>query len=414
MTDIYNQSAPGNPPGDTSRKKFQLLDAVHSDLRLSRADICVAHFIINLINAGKGYAWPSQEALVEMTGLSLRTVKRAVARLVRFGILTIQFRGRPGRSNEYVFGKGDSADTLSQAKGDSADTLLVTELCHPFGDTADTPSLTTPVVTTKGVVRTDAGRSPPDGGRARAGEVAPKKAAPDLFEQLWALPWIDKSFKARNAAKRAVVETKARADAPPDDLLVAKAESYLANVPRAEQRWLSVWLRDEGWLCDESPPKPDRASKANGKAAPKPAAIMGGARVRVTDDAQRRAAAEGIRVVGDGEVIMGDYCGQVAVQWPKGNYTYSYEGETSWWDPEDLLVVARAPKANGFRVGTRVRFTDRAIRFWVEQGCRGTDDIGKILELNDDDGTALVDFPHDTAWQEVYQLQIVADQRSGE
>jgi Helix-turn-helix domain len=123
MTDIYNQSAPGNPPGDTSRKKFQLLDAVHSDLRLSRADICVAHFIINLINAGKGYAWPSQEALVEMTGLSLRTVKRAVARLVRFGILTIQFRGRPGRSNEYVFGKGDSADTLSQAKGDSADTL---------------------------------------------------------------------------------------------------------------------------------------------------------------------------------------------------------------------------------------------------------------------------------------------------
>ena len=84
---------------------------------------------------------------------------------------------------------------------------------------------------------------------------------------MWALDWLCKSLKARNAAKRAVDETMARADAPSEDLLVGKAASYLANVPRAEQRWLNIWLKE---ACDETPrAKSDRASKANGK-DPKP------------------------------------------------------------------------------------------------------------------------------------------------
>jgi helix-turn-helix protein len=119
MTDIIDPSAPGNGATTPTQQKFRLLDKVHNDLRLSRADVCVAYFIINLFNPAKGYAWPSQETLVALTGLSLRTVKRAVTRLVAFSIITIKTRGRPGRSNEYVpvFDKGDSAVTLIASKG---------------------------------------------------------------------------------------------------------------------------------------------------------------------------------------------------------------------------------------------------------------------------------------------------------
>jgi len=126
MTDITTSPAAVNGNGTASQQKFRLLDAVHNDRRLSRADVCVAYFIINLFNPDKGYAWPSQETLAELTGLNLRTVKRAVGRLVRFGIVTITFRGRPGRSNEYVpvFVKGVRADTPLRTKGDSADTLM--------------------------------------------------------------------------------------------------------------------------------------------------------------------------------------------------------------------------------------------------------------------------------------------------
>jgi Helix-turn-helix domain len=307
MSNIRNQSAPVNGDATVSEQKLQDFDDRYGDLIRDpgwlawaksqfreaavadtwprQAGLRILIIIIERFNGAKGYAWPSYDELAECTLLSRRTAIRWVARLDRLGWIFIKARstGR-GNANELVLNFDRIADAIAEKaekdrkgdrrKGDSCGGLRserVTDVggLAPETGTSVTPT-TTPTRSENGVLEwTDAGRSPADAGRARAGEVAPKKAAPgSLFERLWALPWIDKSFKARNAAKRAVDETKARADAPPDDLLVAKAESYLAHVPRAEQRWLSVWLRGEGWLCDESPPKPDRAPKANGKAAP--------------------------------------------------------------------------------------------------------------------------------------------------
>src|SRR5262249_40226845 len=103
---------------------------------------------------------------------------------------------------------------------------------------------------------------------------------------LWALDWIDKSLKARRAGKRVVAEVVTRADAPSVDLAEAKAKAYLANTPRAEQRWMHIWLQQEGWLCEERPraSKPERASKA---AKPEPGKRFSpGVRVRNAETAQ--------------------------------------------------------------------------------------------------------------------------------
>jgi hypothetical protein len=268
--------------GDVARK-FRLLDAIHGDRRLSRrVDVCVAYFIINCFNPTKGYAWPSQERLAELIGLSLttkkerdnavKTVRRSVARLVRFGIVHIQAKGRHGHATEYVpnweYGgvgppvtKTNTGATVSEYGGYGVRHTGATVPPHPLPPRSDSV----------GVVRTDAGRSPPAGARARVGEAA------SVFESLWAV-WQNKPSRSRSRAKRAVAEVMARVDAPSPELLLAKAREYVARVPRGEQRWLHIWLLDEeGWTCTESSPRPkvvmpERASKPKAKPQPPSAA----------------------------------------------------------------------------------------------------------------------------------------------
>jgi hypothetical protein len=90
---------------------------------------------------------------------------------------------------------------------------------------------------------------------------------PAVLKQLLSV-WQNKPAKSVKPAKRVIAEVMARDDAPAIELLLAKAREYVANVPPGEQRWLHIWLQDEGWTCDERPRMSERASKANGKAEP--------------------------------------------------------------------------------------------------------------------------------------------------
>jgi hypothetical protein len=270
-----------NGDGDVARKKFRLQRKIHGDLRLTRADICVAFWIIEYYNPARGCAWPSQEKLAELVGLSsktkklahaVKTVSRSVARLVQFGIVRVRTSGRRGHATEYVpyweYGGNGAPETESEYPDTGvADTENTRTAVSEYPDTrvqnTRTPTPAHPLPSRSdsvGMVRTDAGRSPPDGARARAG-----KAESDLFKRLWALPWPNKSLNARRCLKRAVTAIETGADAPSSDLVVAKAESYLASTPRGKQRWAHVWLEGVGWDCDEPRPKPaepERASKA--------------------------------------------------------------------------------------------------------------------------------------------------------
>jgi Helix-turn-helix domain len=102
MTDIIDSPAPGNGANDTSRKKFQLRDRLMGDRQLTEADLRVAYFLVSWFNPAKGCAWPSQATLAEWTGLGLRAVKYATARLVALGLFTVRTRGRRGHATEYV------------------------------------------------------------------------------------------------------------------------------------------------------------------------------------------------------------------------------------------------------------------------------------------------------------------------
>jgi hypothetical protein len=407
MTNIRNQSALVNGDATPSRQKFRLQDKLHGDRRLTDAERCVGYFIIDWYGiGGRDYTFTRHERLAEYTHLDVRTVRRCIARLVALGYITIKTRGRWGRASEYVPVFLPVHEDIALSSCSSAHEDIVLSSCSSAHEdialsghedialsahediAMSTHTPTIPVVQTKGMVWTaDAGALAPDGARTpRGGEAVPEKAVPEeavpeeavpeeavpIFKRLWALPWIDKSFKAKQAGKRAVDETMARADAPPEVLLVAKAESYLANVPRAKQRWLSVWLRDEGWLCDESPAKPERASKANGKAAPERAKPESAPRGEFESEDEYIAREAGFPVgtrVRDkerarmGKVLAGRAHGKVKllVLWDSR--------DRGWYSPSCLEVVAKpAPrepeppspvqlraKEAGLVVGARVR-----------------------------------------------------------
>jgi hypothetical protein len=111
----------------------------------------------------------------------------------------------------------------------------------------------------------DAGRSPPDGGRARAGE-----AASDVFEAWWA----EYPRKEGRAAARKVFDAVLSRGDVSVAVLVSKARQYAtAKAHIADSKYIKQpanWLKEECWLEDPQPPraKSERTAKAKGKAEP--------------------------------------------------------------------------------------------------------------------------------------------------
>lgn len=111
------------------------------------------------------------------------------------------------------------------------------------------------------------GGAPPRGAGADAG--ASDGAA--LFEAFWA---IYPRKEGRAVARKAFDAAMARGVSV--ETLIDGARRYAAAKAHADPNWLkfpATWLRDECWLEDPQPPrrkepKPERAPKANGNAAP--------------------------------------------------------------------------------------------------------------------------------------------------
>jgi hypothetical protein len=390
MTDIHTRSAPVNGTSE----KFRLHAKVHSDRRLTVADVCVAYFLIDRFNSNKGHAWPSQATLAALTGLSVRTVKRAVARLAAFGIITIKTRGRPGRSSQYVpnFGYGDSTDINPDPDGDSADTNMVTELCPQHGDRALSPNPLPSRSDNEGMVRGPAERGlAPDGARRASGADAHASdgAAPDdgdaaalEFEAFWdAYP----RKEGRAAAKKAFAAVRRRG--VPLDILVSKARQYAAaKAHLADPKYIkrpANWLIEECWLEDPQPPglkapKPERAPRASKDGAAKPVEPV--EPVEPDDDEDEYETPEQAIPIGScvwnmsngrkGEVLSvrdiddGPY--MVEVQWESGSISSTPADHLAFEDPltpEERAAAAAAEAArvrrrelqDRFPVGTFVR-----------------------------------------------------------
>ncbi len=64
-----------------TRRKYEWLEAVMHDGRLSASARLVAYEIARHLNKVTGDAWPSQQTIADLLGLGLRTVERAVAEL---------------------------------------------------------------------------------------------------------------------------------------------------------------------------------------------------------------------------------------------------------------------------------------------------------------------------------------------
>ena len=92
-------------PGVTMVKKFDLLVLIHADPNLTAADLRVATQLVWRFNAYIRECFPSIELLATDTGLSTRSVNRAVAKLTDSDGESFWFRLRRGggrrKSNHY-------------------------------------------------------------------------------------------------------------------------------------------------------------------------------------------------------------------------------------------------------------------------------------------------------------------------
>jgi hypothetical protein len=249
---------------DVAAKKWNLLKEIAKTPALSAsADYAIAILLVNYFNRLKGCAWPSEETLAAETGRSLRSVQYAIARLLAFRIFFRQYRGRgEGRSNEYVPNWDYTAESCGLPLSLPAESCGINPQDSTGKVGVNPPDLAshkpTPPV---GISRRegedpDAGRSPADAARARAGEAAPADDASkrnavvsDAVNRVWAV-WYFKPPGSFKLAKRAIADLLARVDAPAVGDLVRKAAAFAATRRR---RWLHMWItEDEGWREDDA------------------------------------------------------------------------------------------------------------------------------------------------------------------
>lgn len=82
--------------------KFDLLDALAVDRRLSPLHFRVAYCLLQFMNSRTGRIYPGQDLLAARLGVSVDTIQRAIKGLAKAGWLTV-WRPTRHRTNEYRF-----------------------------------------------------------------------------------------------------------------------------------------------------------------------------------------------------------------------------------------------------------------------------------------------------------------------
>ncbi len=93
--------------------KFDLLDRMSTDRRLSATDFRVAYRLLSYMNAETGACFPKQEAIADDVGVTDRTIRLSLVNLRACGWLRIEERQLPngrGRSNFYLFENGTTGN----------------------------------------------------------------------------------------------------------------------------------------------------------------------------------------------------------------------------------------------------------------------------------------------------------------
>jgi hypothetical protein len=257
---------PGSAKEKFNRQRFRLQRQVHRDPRLSGAALRVAFVLIEYCNFDKGYAFPRQDQLAKLTGMAERSVRRAVAEVLRLKIFSLRTRGRRGRASEYVPNFDAYPDEIQdqgvlqseENTGPTSPDNGTNESCNrpEYRTKTRTHNLSLPRSDNVGVRIRPAARAARLEGSPPAAGSEPASLDSE-FEAFWAAyprqegyPRAKKQFLAR------------RAEGVPLATLVAKAEQLGRAYADKPERipWPATWLsldddKGYGWLNNPPPPR---------------------------------------------------------------------------------------------------------------------------------------------------------------
>ncbi|PZN99002.1 MAG: hypothetical protein DCF28_13575 [Alphaproteobacteria bacterium] len=83
--------------------KFRWHETILEDTNLSNLSVRVAGLLLHKFNFEKGHAWRSQLSMAEGLKIDVRSVRRAIAELVKGGYLSVKVSRGRGHSNECSF-----------------------------------------------------------------------------------------------------------------------------------------------------------------------------------------------------------------------------------------------------------------------------------------------------------------------
>jgi len=250
-----NNSVPGPV------QKLQILAARAKDPDLSRTELAVLCVLADSLNSKTGQHYRSFVSWANVTASSLRTVKRAMARLIAKGYVDLVRQGKGKEANRYTLGSVTDDTTLSEVvtpvsiSGDMGVQKVVT----PMSPLSMTLSEEYPRIERN---RSAEGDAMPGGPAVAAlGQRQPDKGTPgeDKYPDFWA------AYPLKAGVRNAELKLGALINAGADYAAILagarRYAEYCRSTKQVRRSTADAWLDRESWRDEWSAPKSKEQSK---------------------------------------------------------------------------------------------------------------------------------------------------------
>ena len=260
-------------------KKLDYIQRAIRDRRLLPVDRCIAVGLANYVNRETGQAWPTQETLAEMVGVTSRTVRASLDRLAEFGWITIAKQRGRGFTSRYLLsfdheGEAGECHDRKRASGHGHDDRKPTStqsdadialIGNPASSRPEAGFLQNTVKNTVSSERKDYNTPSFALGEPSQAKPAGKSVDRQLDEEFanWWKQYPRKVDKGH--AQLAYFRVRRTGKATADELLSGVLR-YSASVTHKEARFIKhaqTWLNGQCWL-DEPEPAFDPAAAVYG------------------------------------------------------------------------------------------------------------------------------------------------------
>lgn len=232
-------------------RKLRWLVGASGKHQLSRAELATLIVITDHVNTNTGVAWPAFARIAEYAGITVRTAKRAVAKLRAMDLVITAQSGGPGRSNRYCLNWALFEQNADGALNDTMQSTMVSSAATN-GDNPDTKMVThsspNPINLSEQEAKDKIDRS-----QAECPAAPPRLGASGLphtkgYERFW-VAW---GRRITVAETERLIDAKIEEGHTLDDIVagVQRFQKYCADTAKPARMKPAAFVHGEKWRDD--------------------------------------------------------------------------------------------------------------------------------------------------------------------